>query len=126
MIFTVAFLFFSVTPQSLDQEIIPHFTLREFTCRTCQEVVLHKELLTRLGIFRRIYGRQIHITSAYRNIEDNIRVDGASNSLHLSGKAVDIALPKRPKRMIWIAGKVFPFVKVNYARNYIHCDIGGD
>ena len=116
-------LIFKINLLTMNQYVIDNFKLKEFGCRTCSEIVLQKELLIRLDILRKIYGKTIPITSAYRNIEDNMRVNGEPNSAHLRGAAVDVVLPKNPKRFLWIARKVFPVVLVNYQRNYAHLQL---
>lgn len=116
-------LFFVVTPQNLNKEVIKGYTLSKLACPTCSEVILQKELLIRLEVLSEIYGSKLYITSGYRNIEDNLRVGGQPTSAHLYGAAVDIVLPRNPKRLIWICNKVFPIVIVNYKKRYIHLQL---
>ena len=119
----LAVLFFVVSPIELEKTVIDGFKLKEFTCPTCTTVILNKELLVRLDILRKVYGGPIIITSGYRNPSHNLKVGGTPGSAHLRGEAIDFALPKKPKMFIDLLRKIFPFVQVNYNRNYAHAEI---
>jgi len=71
-------------------EIADHFTLNEFECPCCRRVMLDSRILNFLIDVRNKYGNAIIISSGYRCMFQNLRVDGNPYSKHLIGLAVDI------------------------------------
>ena len=72
--------------------ISPHFKEAEFACNHCGK--LHPDgvpqaLLDALERVRQHYGVPVNINSGYRCPTHNANVGGASNSLHMQGKAAD-------------------------------------
>ncbi len=72
--------------------ISPHFKEAEFACNHCGK--LHPDgvpqaLLDALERIREHYGVPVNINSGYRCPTHNANVGGASNSLHMQGKAAD-------------------------------------
>jgi len=70
-----------------------YFSAEELDCN-CGECdgEMNEEFLTQLDILRAIYGRPMHLSSAYRCKEYNYVVGGANNSPHLKGLAVDVVV----------------------------------
>jgi len=73
-----------------DIKIAAYFSLYEFECPCCRQVMLSPDLLARLNHLRRVVNRPIYINSGYRCPEENHRVGGAPGSYHLLGMAADI------------------------------------
>ena len=71
-------------------ELVPGFTDNEFVCKCCGKYWADPVMLGGLATIRRILNKPVIITSAYRCPKHNKEVGGATNSLHLRGKAVDI------------------------------------
>jgi len=68
----------------------PHFSAREFACPHCGVALVRPRLLEALEYLRRIRGLPIVIVSGYRCPPHNEAVNGARNSQHMYGAAVDI------------------------------------
>ena len=72
--------------------ISEHFRLDEFESSDTKEAKVDEELVEKLELLRAELGNQpLIINSAYRTPEHNKAIGGAENSLHMTGKAVDIA-----------------------------------
>ena len=72
--------------------VSPHFKEAEFACNHCGK--LHPDgipqaLIDALERIRQHYGVPVNINSGYRCPTHNANVGGASNSLHMQGKAAD-------------------------------------
>lgn len=69
-----------------------HFTTNELQCKCskCDIQYIENDLLDRLEIIRKLYGKPIKVTSGYRCPDHNKSQGGASNSSHVSGMAADI------------------------------------
>ncbi len=108
-------------------EILPNFILRETRCPHCDLVILDKELLVALDSTRRTFDGSIYVTSWTRCRDHNEEVDGATQSYHLNGRAVDIRPVYDPALLDdleLIARQYFPFV-LPYA-GHLHCDVRGE
>jgi uncharacterized protein YcbK (DUF882 family) len=72
----------------------PNFSKVEFKCNCgCGKMNIEAELLDRLQLIRSKIKEPIRIVSATRCKKHNKRVGGKKKSAHLSGEAVDIAVP---------------------------------
>ena len=72
------------------KNISKNFKVREFSCKDGADVVLIDELLVSyLQRARNFFAVPVFITSAYRTEAYNRKVNGASNSYHVKGKAAD-------------------------------------
>lgn len=104
-----------------------YFTQEEVSCNCgCGQMKIHRALLERLNAARVIAGVPFIITSWNRCPAYNKRRDGADNSLHLSGNAVDIKIPNSEHgakivKAIFSAG--FPYIR--FYRYHVHVDIRG-
>jgi uncharacterized protein YcbK (DUF882 family) len=102
--------------------VAPHFVLREFQCRCCGCVKLSPGLLERLEALREALGRPVVVTSGYRCPAHNRAVGGAARSLHMTGRAADVAAaPDEQARVAEIARAIgLTEVLPGGRRNYIH------
>lgn len=115
------------------EKLTPHFTYEEM-CRTSAGVSnpLSNEakinlvyLCRKLEKVRTIVGYPLIITSAYRCAKVNKLVGGVSNSLHISGRACDIAINHLSKIdadfLYETLEDTFPTELLRYdSRGYIH------
>ncbi len=74
-----------------------NFNLSEFKCHDGTDVPEHllpnvMELAKNLQVLRNHFGKPIHINSAYRTVDYNKKIGGATKSQHLIGKAADIRI----------------------------------
>jgi uncharacterized protein YcbK (DUF882 family) len=68
-----------------------YFKRSEFACRCgCGTSTVDAELLHVITDVREYFGRPVIINSGHRCAAHNTKVGGAKNSVHLTGKAVDI------------------------------------
>ena len=68
--------------------ITTNFKAKEFKCNHCSNLIIDKDLVDQLEIFRKELGNKpIVITSGYRCPTHNRAVGGASQSLHIRGRA---------------------------------------
>ena len=73
-----------------DIQLTEYFSLYEFACPCCNQVMLSPELLTRLNHLRMVINKPIYINSGFRCEKENRKVGGVQGSYHLWGMAVDI------------------------------------
>ncbi len=110
-----------------DIQISESFNLKEFHCRHCQQVKLDSELLNKLQELRTLLNRAIVITSGFRCEEHNTAVGGAPGSLHMQGKAADIAI--RPtgltaSKLLEKCNEIgFTGIGVYAEQGFVHVDI---
>lgn len=71
-------------------KISAHFTSEEFACPHCNRSFVDPKLLEGLEKLRTKAGHPVHVLSGYRCALHNKKVGGASNSMHIAGKAADI------------------------------------
>jgi uncharacterized protein YcbK (DUF882 family) len=86
-------------------KLTEHFHLSEFQSRDLaafpEEVKTNlQELAENLEVLRAHIGQPIIITSGYRSPAHNEREGGASNSMHLTGKAADIKVAGMSARVL--------------------------
>jgi uncharacterized protein YcbK (DUF882 family) len=72
------------------KKLTAEFYVDEFWSPDNHIAIMDAEFMLKLQRLRSIVDQPFRITSGYRTIEYNARVGGASNSLHLVGKAADI------------------------------------
>ncbi|MDY3869003.1 MAG: D-Ala-D-Ala carboxypeptidase family metallohydrolase [Pyramidobacter sp.] len=65
--------------------------LNALKCRCCGLNLTDSELLKKLEALVRLYPDEVVITSGTRCAKHNVRVGGVPKSLHLTGRAVDVA-----------------------------------
>lgn len=78
-----------------DTRITKHFKYKELNTRMapCKDFVVQSlsQIALFLEVVRWTYGKPIKINSGFRSTQHNKEVGGVDNSMHLLGKAVDIA-----------------------------------
>jgi uncharacterized protein YcbK (DUF882 family) len=80
------------------------------------------EFLRRLDRVREACGFPFQITSSYRSPEKNKRVGGSLNSMHLQGRAVDIACTNSVQRWVITREAIKEGLTVGIMPNAIHLD----
>ena len=78
--------------------------------------------LETLDELRHLVAMPLKITSSYRSPSYNKSVGGASKSMHLQGRAVDIACKNSHDRMIIIAEALSLGLTVGVASSFLHID----
>lgn len=68
----------------------PNFQPEELRCKGSGDLRINYKALDALQSMRSVWKMPMRITSAYRSPEHNRLVGGASNSLHMQGRAFDI------------------------------------
>jgi len=117
------------TTEELERNLTPHFTGREFRCKCgkCQITLVSGKLLYFCEILRKLWQGPIVVTSGYRCQEHNRSLNNSAvHSWHMSGHAVDFALPleeDEKQRFIAFCSATFPW---SYeGPTFIHCDTRG-
>ena len=106
----------------------PHFSEAELTCGCgCGRgsCFMDKEFLVKLETLRTALNEPIVITSGFRCYNYNIsdKVGGALDSLHLVGKAVDIAVVSTDKRMRLVSLAIaLGFRGIGLDAGFLHLD----
>ena len=115
-------------PTDYDQDrVSAHFTMSEVRCH-CGEcdgnVTVDPTLLDCLEHAREVYDSPIHINSWCRCPKHNRDVGGKSDSVHLTGQAVDLLVGGsrtrfKLKRALYAAG----FTRIGNGSMFIHADV---
>jgi len=102
-----------------------HFTREELACRCCGACEMQQETLDRLEMMRSLAGgRPIRINSAYRCVPHNAEVGGAATSSHLSGLAIDMAVPDGRRMYELVAAAIGAgFPRIEQGIQYLHVDV---
>jgi uncharacterized protein YcbK (DUF882 family) len=109
-----------------DRQLTPHFSLSEFRCPCCNDVIAIAALLLakRLEPVRAVFG-PIRIQSGFRCAKHNQAVKGAQFSQHLAGLAADIAVDTDSDRYLLIATLIeCKFRRIGIGAQFVHADIG--
>ena len=114
----------------MSERLAENFQAGEFVCSCgCGRVKVDEKLIQGLQKLRDKLQRPIRITSGYRCKEHNEKVGGATNSLHLTGQAADIACDM-PLLMLYFEAIAIPEFRAGGAglypqENFIHVDTRG-
>lgn len=83
---------------------------------------MQPDFLKKLDTVRAACGFPFQITSSYRSPEKNKRVGGSINSMHLQGRAVDIACTNSVQRWVIVREAIKEGLTVGIMPNAIHLD----
>ena len=67
-----------------------YFSIEELKCKGTDECQMDTEFMKKLEALRKEFNQPMIITSGYRHESYNQVIEGAKNSTHLYGKAVDV------------------------------------
>lgn len=100
-----------------------HFTPEEFK-QGNKNVYnnMDKSFLVKLDKLRELCGMPLKINSSYRDKEYNKSVGGSENSMHILGRAVDIACNNSVTRGIILKNALNLGLTCGVYRNWIHVD----
>ena len=105
-------------------KISANFTLSELACRcgNCEPVV-DKVFIERLQELRNAFAKPMTVTSWFRCKEYNAKIKGATSSLHVLGRAVDIAMKNSADRFDLVHLAIaFGFKGIGIYSGWIHID----
>ena len=103
--------------------ITDHFTVEEFMCPCCGEVVIEQDFIEKLEEARLEADIPFVIDSGYRCKAHNKAVGGKANSAHRKGYAADIVVATDHQRaLIVIAAIHAGFTRIGPAKTYVHLD----
>ena len=92
-------------------KISPNFGLNEVRSKGDRTAFIHRDLLDALETLRSRVGRPLALVSAWRDIQHNRRVGGATSSQHTYGDAPELqrVRDKFPRNSILTAGRAADF-----------------
>lgn len=105
----------------------PNFPPEELACRGSGRLQVEVDLLLKLETLREELGdRPLNVVSGYRTPAHNRAIGGARRSLHLQGRAADIALVNHDGAAVEAAARRIGFGGIGRypQRNFIHVDTG--
>lgn len=106
-------------------KVAEHFRVKEFACKDGTPIVFIDEYLAiLLDIARNEIGKPIIITSGYRTVSHNAKVNGAKYSFHTRGMAADIrADGVKPKELAKVLDRIAPnSCGIIVYDNWVHFD----
>lgn len=107
-------------------QINKYFKLYEFIdkkyIKDGKKINIDTELINKLYDLRELINKPIYINSGYRTFEQNKLCNGATNSYHLNGQAVDIFANIDNFLLAMTAAKI-GFNGIIIYDNFIHCDV---
>ncbi|MFN3834675.1 MAG: YcbK family protein [Glycocaulis sp.] len=103
-----------------------NFSPAEIACRGSGSLRIHEEALDKLQALRDRLGKPLIVRSAYRSLEHNRAVGGATRSKHMDGAAFDIAMTNHDPVAFEAAAREVGFLGFGfYPRSgFIHVDLG--
>ena len=99
-----------------------NFTRKELECPCCKQMYLADGFLDALDALRSDVGEPMVITSAYRCAKHNKAVNGAENSQHMKGCAVDIQCTGRRAWLIVSKAAKHGFFGIGVKPGMLHID----
>lgn len=105
----------------------PNFSPRELASKREGELGIDPASLDKLEALRaRLGGHPLLITSAYRSKAHNKAVKGATNSMHLQGKAFDVRMDNHDPHEFETAARAVGFTGFGYypSQGFMHIDTG--
>lgn len=108
-----------------EKKIAHNFKVKEFACKDGSDYILiDDEVLDVLQTMRYKINKPINIISGYRTIDYNKKINGALNSYHCKGQAVDIIVNNYDKiELALLAVSCGAYGVIVYDnQNYIHID----
>lgn len=104
----------------------PNFSPAEIACRGTGKLLINEPALDKLQALRDRPGKPLIVRSAYRSLEHNRAVGGATRSKHLDGVAFDIAMTNHDPVVFELAAREVWFLGFGfYPRSgFMHIDLG--
>lgn len=100
-----------------------NFHSSEFICPCCGVSEMNDDFISLLQRIREIMGRPMYVSSGYRCASYNKQINGSPRSMHMQGRAADIAVPDNIYRRL-LAETCFKegVPTVGFYRGHIHID----
>jgi zinc D-Ala-D-Ala carboxypeptidase len=103
----------------------PNFTPAELASPDDGSLLVDEVALDNLQALRKRLGKPLKINSAYRSPAHNAKLRGASpTSLHMRGKAFDIALKGQKRDELVLAAQEIGFTGIGHYDTFVHVDTG--
>lgn len=110
---------------SANEMLSKHFSKKELACKHCDKAPIAKSLLTGLEKLRALANRPLFVLSGYRCPEHNRREGGATNSMHIIGRAADIQADQLTAyELLGMVKQVTDFTGYGFyvAEHFVHVD----
>lgn len=106
-------------------KLSPNFTRNELACPCCGVLVFDPALLYVLEATRAHFKRTVRVTSAYRCLEHNKAVGGATTSMHRTGQAADIQVSGIAPAVVhaWLDATFGFMVGLGAGKTFTHVDV---
>ena len=108
------------------RDLSRNFTYAEFACPKCGKAKVDPALINALQELRDRVGQPVIVSSGYRCPDYNRAVGGASDSLHLEGKAADIYVRGYTAVQLYrLVSEIpaFTGIGVYPQNNFVHVDL---
>ena len=111
-----------------DENLAPNFKVYEFRSPDSKVILYSQRHINLLQAVRDYYEKSVKITSGFRTIKENDRVNGDNHSFHMNGKASDIVVAGEPSREVKkVVSKIFGYDSqiITYMKtNHVHVASG--
>ena len=122
-VFIALVCWFTFVWANISYKLSDHFQSSELACHHCGECKVSFELIIALEKLRNKVNQPIIITSGYRCSLHNKKVNGAKNSQHLYGNAVDIKIKGYTPSQVEKLAKECGFTWTKTYVSWTHIDI---
>lgn len=99
-----------------------NFSAEELSCPCCGKNAMWLPFMSRVQRVRDSYGRGMKVDSAYRCEKHNRAIGGASESYHMSGRAIDIWAPDPRDKWQIARGAMLEGLTVIVYDSFLHLD----
>ena len=106
-----------------NNKVSTNFRVREFACKDgSDKVLIDTDLVNLLQKIRDYFNKPVKINSAYRTINHNKKVGGATNSYHLKGQASDIQIEGVNPVLVALYAERLNAGGIGVYPNFVHVD----
>ena len=113
-----------MTDWVVNNHIMQHFTLDEFRCPCCYRKDMQPKALVAFDKIRDRAKVPMIVTSGYRCLAHNTKINASTNSSHLRGHGGDFAVSDaRTRYRLLYAALEVGVSRVGIGKNHIHFDV---
>lgn len=110
-------------PWIVNNHEMVHFRLDEFRCPCCYRKAMDPDALVAFDLVRDKAKVRMDVTSGFRCEAYNAKINGSTNSAHLRGKAIDVAIRSSSDRYrILEAAFAVGINRIGIGQDFVHLD----